>query len=287
LSAQPLPIGRVPLGSWPTPLEKASRLGCSLGLGPEDLWIKRDDLSGLGGGGNKVRKLELLCGAALADGADTLVTSGARQSNFARLTAAAGARVGLDVVLVLASSAVDGPLGGNLALDGLFRRLHRLGGAPSTTKTSTPPLAVSPNSSGSEAQPRCSFPYGGSNVLGARGYVDCGRELLAQAPDLTTVVTALGSGGTMAGLVYALGEGKVLGVNCGAISRPAAKVAELVGGLGGAPVGAERLSIRLDHVGAGYGELTEPVMACAAAGGGDRGDRPSTPSTPDAPSPAW
>jgi len=90
LSAQPLPIGRVPLGSWPTPLEKASRLGCSLGLGPEDLWIKRDDLSGLGGGGNKVRKLELLCGAALADGADTLVTSGARQSNFARLTAAAG-----------------------------------------------------------------------------------------------------------------------------------------------------------------------------------------------------
>ena len=270
MSAQPLPIGRVPLGSWPTPLEKASRLGCSLGLGPEDLWIKRDDLSGLGGGGNKVRKLELLCGAALADGADTLVTSGARQSNFARLTAAAGARVGLDVVLVLASSAVDGPLGGNLALDGLFGASIVWAGAVDDEDLDAAARSVTEQLRERGATPVL-FPYGGSNVLGARGYVDCGRELLAQAPDLTTVVAALGSGGTMAGLVYALGEGKVLGVNCGAISRPAAKVAELVGGLGGAPVGAERLSIRLDHVGAGYGELTEPVMAALQLAAGTEG----------------
>ena len=93
---------RVRLGTWPTPLEPAPRLAAALGLRPEDLWIKRDDLTGLGGGGNKVRKLEYTCAAALTNGARTLVTIGAAQSNHARLTAAAGARLGLDVVLVLA-----------------------------------------------------------------------------------------------------------------------------------------------------------------------------------------
>ncbi|MER6923199.1 pyridoxal-phosphate dependent enzyme [Streptomyces spiralis] len=76
------------------------RLARALGLGEGDLWVKRDDLTGLGGGGNKVRKLEWTVGGALAEGADTLVTTGAAQSNHARLTAAAGARLGLDVVLV-------------------------------------------------------------------------------------------------------------------------------------------------------------------------------------------
>ena len=80
---------------------------------------ERDDLTGLGGGGNKVRKLEWICGAAVARGADTLVTCGARQSNHARLTAAAGARLGLEVVLVLAG-AKGGPRTGNIALDGLL-----------------------------------------------------------------------------------------------------------------------------------------------------------------------
>jgi D-cysteine desulfhydrase len=92
---------RIELASWPTPLERAPRLAVALGLGEDDLWIKRDDLTGLGGGGNKVRKLEWLAGTALAQGATTLVTSGAPQSNHARLTAAVGARLGLHVVLVL------------------------------------------------------------------------------------------------------------------------------------------------------------------------------------------
>jgi D-cysteine desulfhydrase len=85
-----------------TPVEQAPRLAAALGLGPDDLLVKRDDLIGLGGGGNKVRKLEITCSAALDVGAHTLVTTGAPQSNHARLTAAAGARLGLDVLLVLA-----------------------------------------------------------------------------------------------------------------------------------------------------------------------------------------
>src|ERR1700678_783690 len=109
----------VRLGTWPTPLEPLPRLARALGLGQDDLWIKRDDLTGLGGGGNKVRKLEWTCGAALADGATVLVTTGAPQSNHARLTAAAAARLGLDAVLVLAGRPGSSS-SGNLALDGLF-----------------------------------------------------------------------------------------------------------------------------------------------------------------------
>src|ERR1017187_6985417 len=103
------------LGSWPTPLEPAPRLSVKLGLLPADLWIKRDDLTGLGGGGNKVRKLQYTCAVALANGATTLITCGAAQSNNARLTAAAGADLGLDVILVLAGGH-DSPTPGNLAL---------------------------------------------------------------------------------------------------------------------------------------------------------------------------
>ena len=97
----------VQLGTVPTPLERAPRLSEAIGLGPDDLWIKRDDLFGLGGGGNKVRKLQWSCAEAMASGARTLITSGAPQSNHARLTAAAGARLGLDVVLVLAGERPD------------------------------------------------------------------------------------------------------------------------------------------------------------------------------------
>src|SRR5919112_2744154 len=107
----------ISLGAWPTPVEPAPRLAAALGL--QELWIKRDDLTGLGGGGNKIRKLQWTCAEALAAGATTLVTTGAPQSNHARLTAAAGARLGLDVVLVLAG-APGATATGNLALDGLF-----------------------------------------------------------------------------------------------------------------------------------------------------------------------
>ena len=103
----------------PTPLEPLPRLAQALGLDAGDLWIKHDDLTGLGGGGNKLCKLEWTCGVALAAGATTLITTGAPQSNHARLTAAAGARPGLDVVLVLAGEP-GASASGNLALDGLL-----------------------------------------------------------------------------------------------------------------------------------------------------------------------
>ena len=246
------------LGTWPTPLEAAPRLAQAIGLGAADLWVKRDDLTGLGGGGNKVRKLEWLCGAALGRGADTLVTCGAAQSNHARLTAAAGARLGLDVVLVLAGSATD-PGGGNVALDGLMGASVVWAGDVAHEALDPLALAVVDQLRQEGARPEL-IPYGGSSVLGARGYVACGLELLHQAPDLGTVVTALGSGGTMAGLVHALGCRRVLGVDCGAIERPARTVGTLVAGLAGAPSRPDELRIRLDHVGAGYAVLTEPVM---------------------------
>ncbi|MBE7190835.1 pyridoxal-phosphate dependent enzyme, partial [Jatrophihabitans endophyticus] len=114
-----VPTDRVLLGTWPTPLEPAARLAEAIGLEPGRLWLKRDDLTGLGAGGNKVRKLEWTVSEALAAGADTLVTTGAPQSNHARLTAAAACRIGLQAVLVF-----PGPpptrASGNVVLDGLF-----------------------------------------------------------------------------------------------------------------------------------------------------------------------
>ena len=107
------------LGVWQTPLEQAPRLSERIGLGRDDLWIKRDDWIGLGGGGNKLRKLEHLCGRAIAEGATTLLASGAAQSNFCRLTAASARRLGLDAVLVLAGDGRDAGTG-NLTLNGVF-----------------------------------------------------------------------------------------------------------------------------------------------------------------------
>ena len=164
------------LGTWPTPLEAAPRMAQALGLGRNDLWIKRDDLTGLGGGGNKVRKLEWICGAAVARGADTLVTCGARQSNHARLTAAAGARLGLDVVLVLAGTK-GGPRTGNIALDGLLGATVTWAGDIAHEDLETIALGVVDQLRARGARPEF-VPYGGSSALGARGYVECGHELL-------------------------------------------------------------------------------------------------------------
>ncbi|MFF7980980.1 D-cysteine desulfhydrase family protein [Streptomyces sp. NPDC007901] len=260
---------RVTLASWPTPLEPAPRLARALGLGPDDLWIKRDDLIGLGGGGNKVRKLEWTCGQALAEGARTLVTSGAPQSNHARLTAAAGARLGMDVVLVLAGEPADSDgdsdsgtvtAAGNLALDGLLGARIVWAGAVGGAELAAVLDRVVGELRERDAAPAL-IPFGGSSPVGALGYVEGGRELLAQAPDLATAVVALGSGGTMAGLVRALGAERVLGVHCGAVADPARTVDLLLTGLY-APSPAPRqppLRLRLDQVGAGYSRLTEPV----------------------------
>lgn len=241
------------LGTWPTPLEPAPRLAAALGLEPEDLWIKRDDLIGLGGGGNKVRKLQHTLAAALAEGAEVVVTSGAAQSNHARLTAAGAARIGLRAVLVLEGESPASSVG-NLLLDRLF-------GAEIVWSGDLRPAEL-----GERLRRRLrGFGRWGAGGRGSvrrfqccrcPGYVEAGVELLQQLPGLNTVVVALGSGGTMAGLVQALGAERVLGVDVGALEKPEAVVAALVEGLGGVP-GA--LRVRRDLVGEGYGVLTPAV----------------------------
>lgn len=166
----------VSLGTWPTPMEPMPRLARALGLRPQELWIKRDDLTGLAGGGNKIRKLEWTVAAALADA---------------------------------------------LRSDGRKPYL---------------------------------IPFGGSSALSIRGYHTAGLEILAQQPEALTVVTAVGSGGTMAGLVTALGPHRVLGVSAGAVTDARAAVATLLRD-GGWPVNELRVDDR--HIGAGYATLTD------------------------------
>ncbi|WP_330437953.1 pyridoxal-phosphate dependent enzyme [Micromonospora sp. NBC_00821] len=238
-------ITPVPLGTWPTPLEAAPRLAARLGLA--ELWFKRDDLNGLGGGGNKIRKLRYTCAQAIADGATTLITSGAPQSNHARLTAAAAARLGLSCVLVLAGPPPERRRG-NLLLDGLA-------GAEIVWAGDSPLAEVV----AVEAERRSAYviPFGGTSPASIQGYVDCGRELRAQLPDAdgVEVVAALGSGGTMAGLVRELGAQRVVGVDVGAVPDPRATVAGLLVG----EVEPDALRIDGTQVGAGYRTLTDAV----------------------------
>ncbi|MFI5491477.1 pyridoxal-phosphate dependent enzyme [Actinoplanes sp. NPDC051859] len=237
-------LAPVPLGTWPTPLEPAPRLSDALGL--DELWIKRDDLTGLGGGGNKVRKLQWLCAQALDAGATRLVTTGAAQSNHARLTAAAAARLGLPCTLVLRG---DPPAThrGNLLLD-------ELSGAAIVWAGAAPLDEVA------AAQDGYVIPFGGTSPVSARGYQGCARELLAQLPDLSTVVVALGSGGTMAGLVAELGPHRVQGVDVGALPDPRATVAALLTDMG-TPADPAALQIDETQVGAGYATLTDSVRS--------------------------
>ncbi|MGW0631343.1 D-cysteine desulfhydrase family protein [Streptomyces sp. NPDC002758] len=247
----------VELGTFPTPIEPAPRLARAIGLGTDDLWVKRDDLTGLGGGGNKIRKLEWTVGAALAEEADTLVTTGAPQSNHARLTAAAAARSGLDAVLVLRGSP-GASRSGNLALDGLFGARLAWAGDVDQAGLDAAAAEVCERLRKGGARPAL-IPFGGSSTLGARGYVRCGEELLAQVPDLRTAVVALGSGGTAAGLVASLGSEAVLSVDVGALAEPAAAVVRFAAPLTAEALAPERLRVRRDQVGAGYAALTGPV----------------------------
>ena len=188
----------------PTPIQKLGRLSEHLG-GP-GIWIKRDDLTGLAGGGNKTRKLEFLVAEALAQGADTLITVGAVQSNHCRLTLAAAAHEGLKCRLVIeqrvAGSYRKEASGNNFLFDLL--------GAESLTVVDAGAdlgAAMQTEADKLKAQGRKGYviPGGGSNALGAMGYVVCAREILAQSLDMgiafDAVVVASGSAGTHAGLL--------------------------------------------------------------------------------------
>ncbi|WP_413872105.1 D-cysteine desulfhydrase [Albidovulum sp.] len=198
---------RIFLAHLPTPLERLDRLGRELG-GPE-IWIKRDDCTGLSTGGNKTRKLEFLMAEALAEGADMVMTQGATQSNHARQTAAFAARLGMKCHLLLedrtGSSDPNYTGNGNVLLD----HLH---GATTETRPGgldmNRELELSAEAFRREGRRVYTIPGGGSNPTGALGYVNCAFELVGQANDrglrIDHIVTATGSAGTQAGLVVGL-----------------------------------------------------------------------------------
>ena len=193
-------LPRSRLATLPTPLERGPELP-----GAVRLWMKRDDLTGLGMGGNKARKLEFLCGAAVAEGARSLVTVGAQQSNHCRMTAAAGAVLGLDVHLVLAGERPD-QLTGNLLLSALFGAQLHFTGADATHwgELEIARESLSDELTASGAAPY-GIPIGGSTAVGAAGYAHAFAEIIDQC-DATgiapaAVVHTTSSGGTHAGLV--------------------------------------------------------------------------------------
>ncbi|HLZ72166.1 MAG TPA: D-cysteine desulfhydrase family protein [Dehalococcoidia bacterium] len=195
-------FARVPLAQVPTPLDEAPRLSAALG-GPRIL-LKRDDLSGLALGGNKARKLELLLAEALAQGADTIITTGAADSNHCRMTAAAAARLGLKCLLLLGAKDEAPALQGNLLLDQLFGAEVCFASSSRVPNRNAllPELAAQVRARGGKPY---AFPSGGSIGLGALGYALALQELIDQLaargvePDY--LVCASGSGGTHAGLL--------------------------------------------------------------------------------------
>ena len=262
---------RIRLAHLPTPLEPLPRLSEVLGV---ELWIKRDDCTGLAGGGNKTRKLEFLLGEAFEQEADTLVTQGAVQSNHVRQTAAAAAQ-GLACEVILeartGSTALDYTGNGNVLLDRLF-------GAGIRTVPGGSDMPAELEKTAAEVRTRGGKPYiipgGGSNPVGALGYVDCAREIVVQADELDMpidrIVTATGSAGTHAGLVAGLAvmgaDIPVLGIG---VRAPKArqeenvlKLAQATAALLGRPdaVTAEMVVADCDYVGAGYGLIDDAVI---------------------------
>ena len=267
----PLPAARVALATWPSPLEPAPRLAVALGLLPDDLWLERDDLAGPAGGGNEIRKLERTCAEALATGADVLVTSGLPQSNHARLTAAAAARLGLGATLVLEGEAPERERG-NLLLDRLLGADVVWAGVVDAAGLAD---AVEDAAEGLRRQGRRPHvvPLGGSSPLAARAYADAAAEIEEQRPSLDHLVVALGSGGTTAGPGAGLGAARVLAVHTGAVADPARTVRALLAGMASRPAspgaagpGGRRL--RLPHRARAGG----PPAARAHGGPGPRPD---------------
>jgi L-cysteate sulfo-lyase len=265
---------RVRLAHLPTPLEYLPNLTRELG-GPE-IWIKRDDCTGMSSGGNKTRKLEFLLAEAKARGADIVLTQGATQSNHARQTAACAARLGLACHLLLEDRTrktdPDYTGNGNVFLD----RLH---GATIEYRAANPDMngemATVAARFAAEGRTPYAIPGGGSNTTGALGYVNAAIELVTQANDLGLRIDhvghATGSAGTQAGLVTGLA-----GINAGIpllgigvrapkdkqeenVYRLAAATAEALGCPG--VVKREHVVANCDYVGSGYGFSTEGSIA--------------------------
>ena len=183
---------RLSLGIFPTPIHRLENISRLLG---REIYIKRDDMSGLGLGGNKTRKLEFLLADAKAQGAEIVFTTGGAQSNHAMLTAAAAGRLGMKAILVLKKRGVTDCVGNQL--------LERLMGTEVrfVDTDDYADIYAEMDRIGRElGRPYYKIPCGGSNALGALGYVDCAREIAGQGLRFDHIVCAEGSGGTMAGL---------------------------------------------------------------------------------------
>lgn len=263
---------RVRLFPTPTPLEKLEALSRHLG-GPE-IWIKRDDCTVVATGGNKVRKLEWLIGEARVQGATHIVTQGAVQSNHVRQTAAVARRFGMSCTALLEhrieTNDRDYLNSGNVLLDKLFDCAIEYRPAGLDMNAEAEKKGAELRATGVNTYV---IPGGGSNRVGALGYVSCAQELVQQADEMgltiDRVVTATGSAGTQAGLVTGL-----QGVNAGIpvlgigvrlprdrqeanVFRLAEATADYCGVRGGIP--RDAVVANCDYVGDGYGIPTESM----------------------------
>ncbi|CAN5201958.1 D-cysteine desulfhydrase [soil metagenome] len=265
-------LPRLRMGALPTPLQPAPRLSEALGA---TVLVKRDDLSGVGVGGNKVRKLEYLVADALARGADTLVTGGGPQSNHAALTALAGARAGLSTHLVVHGDPVEGPPEGNGVLTALAGADVTYTHDPDRTSVDAGTERLAGQLREAGRRPYV-IPRGGATPLGCVGYLAASLELVSQLEELgvspTHLVLATGSCGTQAGLEvgarWLQATYRVVGVT---VSRPAEECVRRVRTLGdacaelsGLDVGPIRDPEVLDgYLGPGHGKPSPEGRAAA------------------------
>lgn len=252
------------LAVLPTPVHRMERLAEALET-DATLLVKRDDLTGLALGGNKVRKLAFLAADAIAQGADCLVTGGGPQSNHARTTAAAARRIGVECHLALAG-AEPTERDGNLMLDDLFGAHLHFDGVDGYYAIEAAISALASRLRDGGHSPYV-IPVGGASTLGVAAYalaVDELRTQLERDPDW--IVVADGSGGTHAGLLAGLGVGsptRVLGVDVGTRPDLDARVPELARAanaeLGRAAPNADVI-VDHDHIGGGYGVLSDACL---------------------------
>ncbi|MDC9818518.1 D-cysteine desulfhydrase family protein [Pectobacterium polonicum] len=212
---------RITLGFFPTPLEPLNRLGKALGI---DLTIKRDDYTGFGGGGNKVRKLEYLMADARIQGIDVVITTGGHQSNHARMVAAAARKFGMKPVLVLRGDAPQ-TYQGNLLLDKLFGAELEFLDPQGYFAQIDGAMQAHADAAAARGEKAMIIPLGGATPLGALGYVRAVEEMDAQRkanrqPPPQIIVAPTGSGGTLAGLYVGARqywpETKIVGISVSA-----------------------------------------------------------------------
>lgn len=250
-------FSNLPFAVLPTPLYKLENLSREFG---KNIYIKRDDMTGVALGGNKVRKLEFLLADARDKGADVVLTAGGPQSNHAMLTAACAAQLGMRAILVLKKRGEI--TGGNLILDDIFGAEVRLVDTDSYDDVYAEMHRIM-DQLRQEGHTPYFIPVGGSVPLGSLGYVNCAREIANQAQELDvkfdSIVSATGSGGTYAGLTYGakLFLPGTRSVGVGVCDDPFADITfDLMNGVkelleSDVPVEREDIHIKF-HIGPGY-----------------------------------